>query len=204
RFVCPYHGWAFATDGTLLGIPHAAGYNGALDAKDPALSLARAPRVDSYRGFVFASLAADGPSLADHLGPMTRAIDNMVDRAPSCEIEMAGGGFRQRYAGNWKLHMENANDLMHASITHESSVASARAVAEELADGEPDHALLMFRGNGLPLSQMDQVEIHGYAGGHSYMGGFYKEGPIAATADDDPVNAAYRKALIDAVGENRA
>ena len=69
RFVCPYHGWAFSTDGSLIGIPHGKGYNGKLDPKDPALGLDRAPRVESYRGFVFASRAADGPSLADYLGP---------------------------------------------------------------------------------------------------------------------------------------
>ncbi len=204
RFVCPYHGWVFSTDGSLIGIPHGKGYNGKLDPKDPALGLDRAPRVESYRGFVFASRAADGPSLADYLGPMTRAIDNMVDRAPSGEIEMTGGGFRQRYRGNWKLHMENANDLMHASIVHASSVDSAQAVADDLADGAEDHALQMFKGNGLPLEMMDKVEIHGFPGGHSYMGGFYKEGPITQTTDEDPINSSYRSAMINAYGENRA
>lgn len=204
RFVCPYHGWAFATDGSLIGIPNDAGYNGNLDPKDPALALARAPRVERYRGFVFASRAADGPSLADHLGPMSRAIDNMVDRAPTGEIEKTGGGFRQRYAGNWKLHMENANDLMHASITHESSVASAQAVSDDLDSETPDPALLMFRGNGLPLAQMDEVEIHGFPGGHSYMGGFYKEGVIAQATPEDAVGQAYRLAMNAGHGEARA
>lgn len=204
RFICPYHGWAFATDGALIGIPHGKGYNGKLDPRDPALSLDRVARVESYRGFVFASGTADGPSLVDYLGPMTRAIDNMVDRAPGGEIEMAGGGFRQKYAGNWKLHMENANDLMHASIVHASSVDSAQAVADDLEYGAEDHALQMFKGNGLPLEAMDQVEIHGFTGGHSYMGGFYKEGPITQSTDDDPVVSAYRAAMIDAYGENRA
>lgn len=204
RFVCPYHGWAFATDGALIGIPHGKGYNGKIDPKDPALSLDRVARIESYRGFVFASGAKSGPSLADYLGPMTRAIDNMIDRAPGGEIEVAGGGFRQKYAGNWKLHMENANDLMHASIVHASSVDAAQSVADDLANDAEDHALQMFKGNGLPLSAMDEVEIHGFPGGHSYMGGFYKEGPITQTTDDDPVVSAYREAMIDAYGENRA
>ena len=204
RFICPYHGWAFATDGSLIGIPHGKGYNGKIDPKDPALGLERAARVESYRGFVFASRAADGPSLTEYLGPMTRAFDNMVDRSPTGEIEMTGGGFRQRYRGNWKLHMENANDLMHASIVHASSVDAAQAVADDLDDGAEDHALQMFKGNGLPLEAMDQVEIHGFPGGHSYMGGFYKEGPITQSGGGDPVLADYRAAMIDAYGENRA
>jgi phenylpropionate dioxygenase-like ring-hydroxylating dioxygenase large terminal subunit len=204
RFVCPYHGWAFATDGSLIGVPHGKGYNGKLDPKDPALALARVARIEIYRGFIFASDTPDGPSLTDYLGPMTRAIDNTVDRAPGGEIEIAGGGFRQRYLGNWKLHMENANDLMHASIVHASSVDSAQAVADELEDGAEDHALQMFKGNGLPLSAMDQVEIHGFTGGHSYMGGFYKEGPITQATNEDPVVAAYRLAMIENHGENRA
>ncbi|MGZ0246012.1 MAG: hypothetical protein ACKVH1_08595, partial [Alphaproteobacteria bacterium] len=95
-------------------------------------------------------------------------------------------------------------DLMHASIVHASSVDSAQAVADELEDGAEDHALQMFKGNGLPLSAMDQVEIHGFAGGHSYMGGFYKEGPITQATNEDPVVAAYRTAMIESYGKNRA
>ena len=62
----------------------------------------------------------------------------------------------------------------------------------------------MFKGNGLPLEMMDKVEIHGFPGGHSYMGGFYKEGPITQTTDEDPINSSYRSAMIGAYGENRA
>lgn len=204
RFICPYHGWAFSTDGTLIGIPHGKGYNGKLDPNDPALALDGVARIENYRGFIFASGAADGPSLVEYLGPMTRAIDNTVDRAPGGEIEIAGGGFRQKYAGNWKLHMENANDLMHASIVHASSVDAAQSVADDTPDGAEDHALQMFKGNGLPLAAMDEVEIHGFSRGHSYMGGFYKEGPITQATDDDPVVSAYRAAMIEAYGENRA
>lgn len=204
RFVCPYHGWSFATDGSLIGIPHGRGYNGKIDPKDPALALDRAARVEIYRGFIFASKASYGPSLIEYLGPMTRAFDNMVDRAPGGEIEMSGGGFRQQYKGNWKLHMENANDLMHASIVHASSVDAAQSVADGLENEIENHALQMFKANGLPLSKMDEVEIHGFAGGHSYMGGFYKEGPITQSNDGDPVVNQYRKSMVDAYGENRA
>ncbi|MEE2996214.1 MAG: Rieske 2Fe-2S domain-containing protein [Pseudomonadota bacterium] len=204
RFVCPYHGWAFATDGSLIGIPHGKGYNGKIDPTDPALSLDRPARIENYRGFIFASKAKEGPSLTDYLGPMTRAFDNMVDRAPGGKIEAMGGGFRQRYKGNWKLHMENANDLMHASIVHASSVDAAQAVADDLEDGAEDLALQMFKGNGLPLSLMDEVKIHGFPRGHSYMGGFYKEGPITQSTNEDPVVAQYRRLMIEAYGENRA
>ena len=209
QFICPYHGWTFGTDGRLVAIPRERGYGGRLGPGDPDLDLTPAARVESYRGFVFASRSADGPPLAEHLGEMSHAIDNMVDRAPSGSLEMAAGGFRQQYAGNWKLHMENANDLMHASITHVSSIESAREVTGRLDGEEEHHALQMFKGNGLPLSLMDRVEIHGFARGHSFMGGFYTEGAITQKADapgvaEDPVNAAYAAAMEKAHGAERA
>ncbi len=204
RFVCPYHGWAFGTDGRLLGIPHAGGYGGKLRGGDPALALKPVARVESYRGFVFATRDRQAPGLTEYLGRMTRAIDNMVDRAPSGSLEMTGGGFRQEYRGNWKLHMENANDLMHASIVHVSSVETARDVATDFPDSAESHALEMFRGNGLPLQLMDKVAIHGTTRGHSFMGAFYSEGAITQSTDDDPANAAYRQAMVTAYGENRA
>ena len=48
------------------------------------------PRVASYRGFVFGSLAAHGPSLEQFLGYMTTSFDDMVDRAPDDRLQAAG------------------------------------------------------------------------------------------------------------------
>ena len=106
RLVCPYHGWAFHHDGALAGVPHASGYAKGIRPGDPAYALDCVPRVDSYRGFVFASMAPDGPGLAEYLGDIAAALDNMADRAPDGTLSAAGGVLRQEYRGNWKLMME--------------------------------------------------------------------------------------------------
>src|SRR5438045_3903674 len=80
RLTCCYHGWSFDTDGRLAAVPVPEGC--AADFDKQAFGLARAPRVGEYRGFVFASLAAKGASFEDHIGPMKRNIDDLVDRAP--------------------------------------------------------------------------------------------------------------------------
>ena len=64
-FFCSYHGWTYRTDGTLESLPLPDGYRGtklSLDGRE--FGLKPVPRVASHRGFVFASLAADGPDLA--------------------------------------------------------------------------------------------------------------------------------------------
>jgi benzoate/toluate 1,2-dioxygenase subunit alpha len=59
RFVCPYHGWSYDRSGELKAVPISGSFP---TEKFGELGLARAPRVQSYRGFVFASLSAAGPS----------------------------------------------------------------------------------------------------------------------------------------------
>jgi phenylpropionate dioxygenase-like ring-hydroxylating dioxygenase large terminal subunit len=55
-FVCPYHAWSFHLDGRVRAIPLMKGYDGTrLTVDDPQTSMVPAARVDSYRGFVFAS-----------------------------------------------------------------------------------------------------------------------------------------------------
>ena len=66
---CMHRGWTYDLGGALLGVPYPGGY-AALDKR--AHGLARPPRVSAYRGFVFASLHPDGPTLAEHLGSATR------------------------------------------------------------------------------------------------------------------------------------
>src|SRR6185437_4023339 len=108
RFRCPYHAWTFRTDGSLQSVPLMDGYAGtAFDRADPALGMPPVARVDSYRGFIFASLAPDGPPLDEFLGATRDAIDNMIGRAPAGRIEIAGGCFRVRQRNNWKIYLEN-------------------------------------------------------------------------------------------------
>ena len=56
---CGYHGWTFRTNGELLLAPMRDAYTGRYDMNDhETFGLARVPRVESYRSFIFASLAA--------------------------------------------------------------------------------------------------------------------------------------------------
>lgn len=202
--VCPYHAWAFDLDGALKFVPDAQSYPTSFDMADPALHLRTAPRLESYKGFVFASFASGGPGLLEFLGPMTRAIDNLVDRAPGGAVAIAGGHFRVRYPGNWKLHHENANDTVHPGFVHESSVVTASK-----AKVDPDPNLIdrgqtkgMMASNGLSPKDWNAIELNGMVQGHSFMGGFYKSGLLARQQEDD-VTRAYREALEETHGKEK-
>lgn len=121
RFVCPYHGWAFLNTGGLLGVPHSERYDDGFDKKD--YGLRPAPRQAAYRGLMFASLAADGPSLDEHLGPLAKAeIDIAFDLSPAGKIDVSCGTHKYGYAGNWKLQAENSTDGYHLGFLHRSFV----------------------------------------------------------------------------------
>lgn len=201
-FACPYHAWTFGLDGTLNSVPHRQSMPPGFDIKDPRLALAQVPRIESYRGFVFGSLAPNGASLADFLGPMASVIDNIVDRSPDGEIEQAGGVACQEYRGNWKFHHENANDTLHPSFVHESSVAAARADKRDYGtpayDDHQTHTQMLS--NGFGMREWQSVALTGLANGHTYMGGFYKSGVLAPGADD-PALRDYRARLVARHGE---
>ena len=122
QFQCLYHGWSFDTDGALLAAPLPDGYPADFDLKARERGMMSLPRVGSYRGFVFASLDADAEDLETHLGPTRACMDNLADRAPDGEIMLTGGIHRYRFAGNWKLQLENALDSYHVPFAHASTV----------------------------------------------------------------------------------
>ncbi|MBT7952233.1 MAG: Rieske 2Fe-2S domain-containing protein [Gammaproteobacteria bacterium] len=202
-FRCPYHNWSFRPNGTLLNIPHLEGYGPKFDMENSAYAMTSIPRVESYRGFVFASLAADGPDLVDYLGPMTLPLDNITDRSPSGLLKLVKGTFRQSYRGNWKFHMENANDLVHPVRVHESAIDAARLVSgsSQISDQDPA-PVQMMKSNGIPFSRWDDVGVHGFPQGHCYMGSFYTEGTISSSRED-PVFRTYKDLLVNRLGHER-
>ena len=202
-FTCAYHAWSFGLDGSLDSVPMPEGYQGRLAQTPAALGLARVPRVESYRGFIFASHAATGPDLAEFLGDLAGVLDNMVDRAPGGRLTAAGGRLRMAFHGNWKLFMENAVDLVHPGFVHGGSVAVARK-SPHTADS-PDMAgqtTQMLLANGLRLSEWDGVGLKAFPQGHVYMDGFYRDGVIAPERRD-PVFDSYRAALVQRHGEDK-
>ena len=122
------------------------------------------------------------------LGGLASAFDNLVDRAPAGSVSRFGGALRMEYRGNWKLHHENANDVMHACFVHESSVAAARADQRDYAarvfDAHQTHVQLLS--NGFSVKDWLATGVWGTEGGHTYMGGFYKSGVLSPERTDGP------------------
>lgn len=116
-FRCPYHGWTYRNTGDLLGYPYPQGYGG---KNKLALSMGKVPRVASYHGFVFGSLAADGPSLEEHLGAAKGEIDRLVGLSPEGQVSLDAGWLRHRTRANWKLLAENETDGYHPQFVHGS------------------------------------------------------------------------------------
>ena len=71
------------------------------------------PRIDSHQGFVFASMAADGPSLAEHLGEAAAELDRLARLSPEGKVELTAGWLKHRTRANWKLLAENETDGYH-------------------------------------------------------------------------------------------
>ncbi len=114
---CEYHGWTYGTKGDLVVVPFADGYDGGFRKEDYGLTVV--PRVDSYRGFIFASLSSTGISLDEHMGGAKEYIDMFLDLSPEGEVELRAGLQKARYRGNWKMMAENSVEgTYHAHFLH--------------------------------------------------------------------------------------
>jgi len=120
-FVCQYHGWAFSPSGKniLIRDESVGQYNAQFHKLDH--DLRRVPRFESYRGFLFASLNENVPSLVEHLGDQARMLDLIVDQSPD-GVECIPGNGNFTYKGNWKFQLENGVDPYHFQGSHPSYI----------------------------------------------------------------------------------
>jgi len=202
QFVCSYHGWTYDTDGSLCGLPLPEGYDRTITATT-AGGLVRVPRVDVYRGFIFGSLAVDGPTLVEFLGPLRASFDDFVERAPDGQVEVAGGVFKHAYQGNWKLVLENHNDTVHPAFVHASSIWAARE--QPAVDGEAysEIGVRQMLQNGAPWAVWESTGLWVARYGHSWMGDYHDDSRLVA-ALDHPAFAEYRAALERRLGREAA
>ncbi len=118
-----------------------------------------------YRGFVFADAKSrTRRPCCEHLGRMTDVIDNLVDRAPDGEVEIADSSFSLEYRGNWKLHPENAADIFHPSFVHSSSVRPAARAPANASILDQDQTREMLLANGFGVDEWEGIQLAGLAG----------------------------------------
>ena len=168
RLVCPYHGWTFELSGKLSWVPLRAEYTGA-DC-DRLIDLQEVAAMESYRGFLFASLHAPATELSDYLGHFKTMIDNLIDRAPGGSVTAAPVVIRHKYRANWKLTFENLNDTLHARVAHSAAARAAQTVARSLPEGQSDQTLNVMTANAKPLEAFRGLTQVIETGGHSYFG----------------------------------
>ena len=199
--VCSYHAWSFHLDGRFRSTPLPHGYDGTrVNADNPDCSVKPAARVDSYRGFVFASLAASGPSLLEFLGEARVAFDDMCDRSPVGEVEIVPICHRVMQHSNWKFFMENQLDALHPSVTHQSTGVAAGRIEKKIKE-ETGKAPLYYHylsAFASKFEQWDAVQTINFPRGHGILKAYMGLRP------QDPDTRAHEAMLVEAYGAEKA
>jgi phenylpropionate dioxygenase-like ring-hydroxylating dioxygenase large terminal subunit len=187
RFQCPYHGWVYGNDGALLGIAQADGYPPDFDRA--TFGLQHVPRLDTYRGLIFASLNPAVESLQSRLAHIKRYVDIWCDKSPVGRLRLTAATHRYSYPGNWKLQMDNGVDGYHGNYVHESFVKVTERAGE------------------MQLSEFTALRKTGYTRGLNHGDGLIDRpyGGMAGQFDyHDHALDEYHRQLTDAYGPERA
>jgi glycine betaine catabolism A len=106
---CPYHGWRYAIDGSLLSTPHFAAPS-SFDRDRHGLVPAR---VEEWHGWAMVDVSADGPPLAEFFDGVE---PHVADHEP--ERLVVGASHTYEVAANWKLVTENFHECLHCPQIH--------------------------------------------------------------------------------------
>lgn len=133
---CRYHGWVYDSAGRNINISQRelGRYSAAFDQENH--DLVPVAKFGNYRGFLFASLSPNVPTLDEHLGEARVFLDLIVDQAPN-GLEFVPGSTAYTFNGNWKLQIENGLDMYHFSHVHVSYVELLQRREKSAALGGP-------------------------------------------------------------------
>jgi p-cumate 2,3-dioxygenase alpha subunit len=145
-FQCFYHAWSFDSEGALKGVPDREAYGTKLDFSK--LGLKRVPRVESYRGLVFASYDPDIVDLDTYLADAKEYVDLVMDSSES-PLVVIKGTHDYSINANWKLLVENSIDGYHAQSTHSTYFRYLSSMGTDLAGGVSGRAVPLGNGHAV-------------------------------------------------------
>lgn len=110
--VCPFHGWTYALNGELRGVPAKKTFPGLDQATDGLVPI----EFEVWHGFVFIRFGGDGPRIVEAAAPIAEEIGayRLEELQPlaSCHWEVK--------PVNWKLIHDVDNEGYHVPIGHPS------------------------------------------------------------------------------------
>lgn len=110
---CPYHNWAYAIDGTLVGIPDRKRmYPQGFPADDYGLVPIRIEV--AWDKLIFGCLSQRAPSFRDWIAPLAARYD----RYGFATFSRFYRELDETYPINWKAFVENSNDDYHVRFVH--------------------------------------------------------------------------------------
>jgi choline monooxygenase len=113
NFQCGYHGWTYAADGRLIGVPDFEG----VEAFDRERMGLLPVRIATWEQFIFVRIdgAAGGPGLRDML-------EDIPELTSHCRIREMKFAARRDYVidCNWKVYVDNYVEGYHVPIIHPS------------------------------------------------------------------------------------
>ena len=120
-FTCPYHGWSYAADGALVGVPYFKdAYHEKLDKSQ--WGLVEVAQLENYKGSVWATWDPAAPNFSEYIGGFKIFLDLLLDTWDGQEggTEVIGGVQKWEIPCNWKFPAENFIGDRYHNISHRS------------------------------------------------------------------------------------
>ncbi len=124
---CPYHGWRYGLDGSLLSTPR---FDGPADFDRAQHGLVPVA-VEEWHGWVMVNASGDAPPIDAFLaGIEPRVADHEPERL------VVGATHSYELATNWKLIVENYHECFHCPNIHPELCAVSPSTSGENAEGQ--------------------------------------------------------------------
>ncbi len=120
-FTCPYHGWSYAGDGSLVGVPrYKDAYREELDKSQ--WGLVEVAQMENHKGTIWATWDPLAPSLYEYIGDNKPGLDLFLDRPDGTDPDHEVLGlYKWTLPCNWKFGAENfLGDAYHTRPSHQS------------------------------------------------------------------------------------
>jgi phenylpropionate dioxygenase-like ring-hydroxylating dioxygenase large terminal subunit len=165
-FTCPFHGWSYDTDGSLVGVPHhKAAFHEELIKADWGLH--EVAQMANYHGSIWATWDAKAPSFVDYMGVFAPTIQWCFQSTDGEDngVELFNPATKWRIPTNWKFPgFSFDGDSAHAAMTHRSVNVAAIGPQGDMEGGSRAGMKAPF-----PKTSYEMMVPELGHGGHNYM-----------------------------------